>query len=261
MEAVDALFKDRPGLIEAWTDKNPPTHLLPQKGARDDVSLQTFDEACFLAVGSSLPTHHIAQRSTESSDQRFTAVGAHLHHNRDDCTIPELCHHALVDVAVCGMAEGRTNRKRNDPMTLQNEKIILQEKMTQRLDVWSPKEGIWTGEGLGDLFAPGEGAIHVVDDFEGGAIVIRSFEDYIATWSPVMSAFSYWSVQLVEDPEILVSGDLATVTFEFVAEARDKNGDIVSPNPGQHGTHIWLHDGASWRLVHEHLTNAQLGND
>lgn len=137
-----------------------------------------------------------------------------------------------------------------------NDKQTLEALMNQWIKAWSPKDKAWSGAGLEQIFAEGENAIHVVDDFEGGAVVINSFEDYLATWVPVMAAFGYWEIKLVEPATIRVDGDLAVSTFQFVANGRLQDGSAISPAPSQHGTHIWERTPGGWRIVHEHLTNA-----
>ena len=122
-------------------------------------------------------------------------------------------------------------------------------------DVWSPKDGEWDGERLRNIFAAGVGAIHVVDDFEGGTVILKSVDDYIAEWTPVMAAMRYWCIKPIEAPSVLVSGNLAVMTFSFHATAILPDGTRPENPIGQLGTHVWQCQAGGWRLVHEHLTN------
>ena len=131
----------------------------------------------------------------------------------------------------------------------------IREKLEIWLAAWSPGSSPWTGAELEGVFATGENAVHVVDDFEGGAVVLRSYDEYVAKWRPVMKSFRYWSIALAEEPTFRASGDLAVVTFRFQANAELADGTKLDPAPGQHGTHVWERIAGEWRLVHEHLTN------
>ena len=116
---------------------------------------------------------------------------------------------------------------------------------------WSHGEQPYDAEALRPLFA--EGPIHVVDDFGDRVVVIESFEDYAATWSPVMADFAEWRIRPVAPPDVQVSGDLAAVTFAFLGRGRTTAGEEVTA--AQHGTQIWRRRGGTWVIVHEHLTS------
>lgn len=138
-----------------------------------------------------------------------------------------------------------------------DDRDVLRQLIDQWIAGWSPGDAPYTGERLKPLFAAGDDAIHVVDDFEGGAIVLRSIDEYLEKWVPVMQgSFSYWSIALIEEPVIRVDGDLAVTTLQFQAQGKLKDGTPIEPAPGQHGTHVWERVNDGWRIVHEHLTNA-----
>ena len=125
---------------------------------------------------------------------------------------------------------------------------------------WSAQSKPFTAEELRPLYAQGDGEILVVDDFEGGAVVIRSFKEYQRKWVPVMRQFSYWAIQPKGEIQVLLSGDLAVSTFVWVAQARLKDGTVLQPAPSQHGTLVWRKRNNRWQVVHEHLTRAQPDN-
>ena len=125
---------------------------------------------------------------------------------------------------------------------------------------WSPQSKPFTAEELRPLYARGDGEILVVDDFEGRAVVIRSFEEYQRKWVPVMRRFSYWAIQPKGEIQVLLSGDLAVSTFTWVAQARLKGGNVLQPAPSQHGTLVWQKREERWQIEHEHLTRARPEN-
>lgn len=139
----------------------------------------------------------------------------------------------------------------------QGDRDLLRQLIDEWVAGWSPMDKPYMGDRLRPLFAAGDNAIHVVDDFEGGAVVLKSIDQYLAKWVSVMrDAFSYWSIALVAEPVIRVDGNLAVTTLQFQAQARLKDGTLIEPAPGQHGTHVWQRIDGTWRIVREHLTNA-----
>ncbi|MEM6401974.1 MAG: nuclear transport factor 2 family protein [Cyanobacteria bacterium P01_D01_bin.116] len=120
------------------------------------------------------------------------------------------------------------------------------------VDVWSPKNKPFTGEGFENIFATGENEILVFDNFGDSVVVLHSLQEYINTWVPVMENFSYWEIELEDNLEISVDGDLAVTTFSWVGGGKSKDGEDVKVR--QYGTHTWKRLNREWRLVHEHLT-------
>ena len=119
-------------------------------------------------------------------------------------------------------------------------------------NIWSPKDKPFTGEGFENIFATVKNEILVFDNFDNGVVVLRSLQEYLDTWIPVMQNFSYWEIQLEDNLDISIDGDLAVTTFSWVGGGETKDRQEVKAR--QYGTHIWKRLNGEWRLVHEHLT-------
>lgn len=120
---------------------------------------------------------------------------------------------------------------------------------------WSPGDNAFDASALRSVFA--EGPIHVVDDFGDDVVTIDSFEGYAATWNPVMANFASWRIRPHRQPDVQVAGDLAAVTFVFLGEGITKDGKAM--NAAQHATQTWRKRGATWVIVHEHMTSDNPG--
>ena len=128
----------------------------------------------------------------------------------------------------------------------------IRELTEQWRTIWSPHDKPFTGEGFENIFATGENEILVFDNFDNGVVVLHSLKEYLDTWIPVMENFSYWSIQLEDNVNISIDGDLAVTTFSWIGGGKTKDGQEVEVR--QYGTHTWKRLNDEWRLVHEHLT-------
>ena len=126
----------------------------------------------------------------------------------------------------------------------------------QWINIWSPKDKPFTGEGFEEIFATGKNEILVFDNFQNEVVVLHSLEEYIDTWKPLMKGFSYWNVDLEDNWSISIDGDLAVTTFSWVGGGKTKDGKEVKAK--QYGTHTWKRLNGQWRLVHEHLTGGEI---
>ena len=125
--------------------------------------------------------------------------------------------------------------------------------LTQKwFNIWSQKEKPFTGEGLEEVFAS-TGEMLVYDNFDGDVKIIRSVQEYIDTWVPVMQErFSYHEIQPEGEIEIQVDDNMALSTFVWVSNSKLKDGNKVSLR--QYATHVWRKISGRWCLIHEHLT-------
>lgn len=135
---------------------------------------------------------------------------------------------------------------------LETHKATIQQLAAQWVDVWSPGAKPFTGGGLENIFATGENEILVFDNFDNGVVVLHSLQEYLDTWIPVMDNFSYWKIELEDNLNISIDGDLAVTTFSWIGGGKTKDGQDVKVS--QYGTHTWKRLDNEWRLVHEHLT-------
>jgi len=135
----------------------------------------------------------------------------------------------------------------------QNQDKIETSKLTEQwINIWSPKDKPFTGKGFEEIFATGENEILVFDNFDNSVVVLRSLQEYINTWVPVMKNFSYWEIEIEDNLEISVDGDLAVATFSWIGGGKSKDGQEIKVR--QYGTHTWKRFNKQWRLVKEHLT-------
>lgn len=127
----------------------------------------------------------------------------------------------------------------------------IRKQLDRWFAAWSPGRKGFDVEALRPLFFAGE--IHVVDDFGDRVVTIASFDDYAATWGPVMAGFADWAIRPAGRPDVQVSGDLAAVTFAFIGEGHSHASEAVKI--AQHGTQVWRRLEDDWVIVHEHLTS------
>lgn len=126
-------------------------------------------------------------------------------------------------------------------------------QLTQRwVELWSPKEQMFNGQGFEQLFATEENGIIVFDNINGSLVVLHSVQEYLNTWQPVMAQLTFWTIAIEDNLQIDVSNDLAFTTFSFLGVGRDRDGKDYQVR--QYGTHVWKRINGQWRLVHEHLT-------
>jgi ketosteroid isomerase-like protein len=128
----------------------------------------------------------------------------------------------------------------------------IQHLTQQWMNLWSPEDNPFTGAEAEQLFATGDHEILVFDNFDGSVVVLRSVQEYLATWVPVMQNFSFWQIAIEDNLEISINGDLAVTTFSFAGGGRSKDGQDYKLR--QYGTHVWKRSKGEWRIVHEHLT-------
>ncbi|MDJ0616399.1 MAG: nuclear transport factor 2 family protein [Calothrix sp. MO_192.B10] len=138
------------------------------------------------------------------------------------------------------------------------DKTLIRQLTQKWVDIWSPKDKPFTGEGFENIFATGENEILVFDNFDAGVVVLHSLQEYIDTWVPVMLNFNYWKIEIEDNLEISIQGDLAVTTFSWLGGGTSKDGQEVKVR--QYGTHMWKHINGEWRLVHEHLTVGETPN-
>jgi ketosteroid isomerase-like protein len=130
------------------------------------------------------------------------------------------------------------------------DEIQIQQLTQQWVNLWSPKDKAFTGEGFEHIFATDE--LLVFDNFDNSVVVLHSLEEYLDTWIPAMQNFSYWEIKLEDNLRIAIDDDLAVTTFSFAGGGQSKDGQDYKLR--QHGTHVWKRIDSQWRLVHEHLT-------
>lgn len=142
------------------------------------------------------------------------------------------------------------NRKRTLKMS-DTAETEIRRQLDRWFGAWSPGDKPFDAEPMRSLFA--DDGIHVVDDFGDHVVTIGSFNDYAATWNPVMAPIASWAIRPVGRPVVHVAGDLAAVTFVFSGGGRMQDGTEV--RIAQHGTQIWRKRQGTWVIVHEHLTS------
>ena len=118
--------------------------------------------------------------------------------------------------------------------------------------LWSPGTDAFDWAALHALYS--ESGILVVDDFGGGITVIRTADDYVATWAPAMAdGFTSWTFA----PDTLAmqqSGELAVATFFATGNGVATDGERTRAR--QQGTLVLQYDPAEaeWEITQEQLT-------
>lgn len=138
------------------------------------------------------------------------------------------------------------------PQNNTNDEVEIRKLTRKWFDIWSQKEKPFTGEGLEEVFAS-TGEMLVYDNFDGDVKIIRSVQEYIDTWVPVMQEqLTYHEIEPEGEIEIQVDGNMALSTFVWVSNSKLKNGNKISFR--QYATHVWKKINERWYLIHEHLT-------
>jgi ketosteroid isomerase-like protein len=135
---------------------------------------------------------------------------------------------------------------------LTKDETVIHQLTEQWRTIWGPKDKPFTGKGFENIFATGNNEILVFDNFDNSVVVLHSLQEYLDTWIPVMENFSFWEIQLEDNLNISIEGDLAVTTFSWVGGGKTKDGQEIKAR--QYGTHTWKRLNDEWRLVHEHLT-------
>lgn len=139
------------------------------------------------------------------------------------------------------------------PQSNTNDEVEIRKLTRKWFYIWSQKEKPFTGEDLEEVFASKAGEMLVYDNFDGDVKIIRSVQEYIDTWVPVMQErFAYHEIKSEGEIEIEVDGNMALSTFVWVSNSKLKNGNNVSLR--QYATHVWRKINGRWCLIHEHLT-------
>ncbi|MEO0836267.1 MAG: nuclear transport factor 2 family protein [Cyanobacteria bacterium J06642_3] len=141
-------------------------------------------------------------------------------------------------------------------MNITTDTATIRQLTEQWIAIWSPQDKTFTGKGFENIFATGENEILVFDNFQNEVVVIRSLQEYLDTWVPLMKSFSYWNVELEDNWDISIDGDLAVTNFSWVGGGKTKEGQEIKAK--QYGTHTWKRLNNEWRLVHEHLTGGEI---
>ncbi len=105
------------------------------------------------------------------------------------------------------------------------------------------------------LFAKGDGAIDVEVEAFGRRIKAQSFDEYKAQWKEVFEDLEDMTLSITGEPELTISGDIADIKFELVADATRLDGTHITPAPHWRGEHSWRQFDGEWRLVRERLVS------
>ncbi|MEM8722297.1 MAG: hypothetical protein AAGE84_23895 [Cyanobacteria bacterium P01_G01_bin.39] len=107
-------------------------------------------------------------------------------------------------------------------MNITTDTATIRQLTEQWIAIWSPQDKTFTGKGFENIFATGENEILVFDNFQNEVVVIRSLQEYLDTWVPLMKSFSYWNVELEDNWDISIDGDLAVTNFSWVGGGKTK---------------------------------------
>lgn len=124
---------------------------------------------------------------------------------------------------------------------------VVQAQVDRWFALWSPGGEPFDWEAFRDLYS--EDGILVVDDFGAGITMIRSTDDYLATWAPVMAdGFASWTFA-PDTLDIRQSGELAVATFFATGDGVTTDGERVRSR--QQGTLVLEYDPAEqeWEIT------------
>ncbi|MGD1898623.1 MAG: YybH family protein [Phormidesmis sp.] len=178
----------------------------------------------------------------EANAFAYVQVGSNVHAIRDDGSLDRV--QFFVDGDPLGLDAGDATEE-------------VKAVVNQWIALWNPGENPIDAKRFAqfaDIFAEGDGYL-AVDDFTGEVLTLRSYATYAETWEPVMTAFSSWSIERVGDIDVDLSGDTAITYFEFEGNGILQDGTEVEGY--SHSTLILRRIEGQWRIVHEHLTNAE----
>lgn len=94
------------------------------------------------------------------------------------------------------------------------------------------------------------------DDFDPEYRVARSPDAYSAIWSPPFKALRTAHHVVIDEPEAIVGGVLATSTLEFGARLEAADGSIIGIRT--RSTLVWRRTNDGWRIVREHNSSRRI---
>ncbi|WP_179343402.1 nuclear transport factor 2 family protein [Winogradskyella ursingii] len=132
----------------------------------------------------------------------------------------------------------------------QDEKTSLLVAFDSYIAFWNPGDKLFEGSDPTQLYHQD---FYAIDDFGDETLEIHTYKNYKEFWEPFNKKtfqnlnLRFFNIQSRETKE------MGFVTFDFEFDnTRLQNGDSIEG--GQKGTTIWIKEGDSWKIIHEHLT-------
>lgn len=88
------------------------------------------------------------------------------------------------------------------------------------------------------------------DDFDEERRVNMSAAQYAEIWDAVIPSMKSLSNVMIGEPDVLVSGDLAVMSVQFVTSFLTAQGEVGRAHTLS--SLVWRRSGESWRIIREH---------
>lgn len=102
--------------------------------------------------------------------------------------------------------------------------------------------------------------VALYDDMAPDHRIARSAEEYRALWERSFQALRRAHHLVLDGPETIVGGDLATTTLEFAARLEPAEGQPIVAIRAR-STLVWRCTGAAWKIVREHNSTRRIAPD
>jgi ketosteroid isomerase-like protein len=101
--------------------------------------------------------------------------------------------------------------------------------------------------------------VMLYDDMAPGYRIARSPGEYRTLWEPTFRAMRRANHLVIDGPDAIVGGELATSTLEFAGRLEPAEGSIVSIRT--RSTLIWRCTPDGWKIVREHNNSRRIKSD
>ena len=112
-------------------------------------------------------------------------------------------------------------------------------------------------EKLGRFYHWHSNNVVLYDDFDPEYRVARTPQDYGAIWTAPFTALKSARHRVIDGPEAIESGNLATSTLEFAARLEAGDGQITGIRT--RSTLVWQCTADGWKIVREHNSSRRIG--
>ncbi|WP_449397227.1 nuclear transport factor 2 family protein [Devosia riboflavina] len=137
----------------------------------------------------------------------------------------------------------------------QNAKLAVADLQRQWiLEGWEKQPGEhWTFDGkVGHFYDWDNSATSLHDTFDPQLRVARSPKEWADAFEPSFAGMNSALHAVTDEPDVLVSGDIASATFEFCV--RLEAGDSKVTGAICRTSHVWGFKNGKWTIIREHTS-------
>jgi ketosteroid isomerase-like protein len=109
---------------------------------------------------------------------------------------------------------------------------------------------------LGHFYHWESGDVRLYDDFDPQYRVARSAGEYGSFWTEPFTALRSAFHRVMDGPDTILGGDLATSTLEFAARLEAADGEIVGIRT--RSSLVWQCTSDGWKIVREHNSSRRV---